>query len=154
MMDNKTNIAVAELMQKFEQDCKARGLRLTHQRLEIFKEMAKYPDHPSAEDIYANVRRRLKTISLDTVYRTIATFEENGLVRRVQVLDNKARFDTNTTAHHHLVCTACQSIEDFYWQDFDKIKLPQTITEWGIIDSKHVELRGLCRKCKRKLNRA
>ncbi len=145
---NRTNIS--ELMENFEQVCKARGLRITHQRAEIFYELAKYPGHPKIENVFRQVRKRLKTLSLDTIYRTIAAFEKNGLIKRVQILDNSARFDINLSVHHHLVCTRCKRIEDFYWPDFDEIKLPTEIGGWGKIYSKHVEIRGLCRDCRTK----
>ncbi len=111
--------------------------------------MAKYPGHPTAENVFGRVRKRLKTISLDTVYRTIALFEKNGLVRRVQMLDNSARFDTNLSIHHHLICTRCKSIEDFYWPDFDQMRLPSSAIRWGDIYSRHIEVRGLCKNCKK-----
>ena len=147
MKNNKKD--VSELMEGFEQVCRIKGLRVTHQRQEIFAEFARFNGHPTAENIFNRVRKRLTTISLDTVYRTIATFEEYGLVKRVQILDNLARFDINLKIHHHLVCSRCKKIEDFYWPDFDRLSLPGSVNEWGDIEQKHVEIRGLCRNCKK-----
>lgn len=141
---------ISSLMKGFEQVCKSKGLRITHQRSEIFHTLAEYPGHPTAENVFSRVRTRLKTISLDTVYRTIATFEEHGLIKRVHILNSTARFDVNLSIHHHLVCTRCNKIEDFYWPDFDKMKLPDSVRHWSKINSKHVEMRGLCRECKTK----
>ena len=137
-------------IERFENACRERKLKITQQRLEVFRELARYPGHPTADDIYGRVSRRLKTISLDTVYRTIATFEERGVVSRVQVLDDRGRFDSNLAVHHHMVCTKCKKIEDFYWPAFDEMHVPNTIGSWGEIDSRHVELRGLCKDCRRK----
>ena len=138
---------IPELMNGFEQVCKDVGLRITHQRLEIFEEFIKYPGHPTAENVFNKVRKKLKTISLDTVYRTILTFEKYGLIKRVQIIDNVSRFDINITVHHHLVCTKCKKIEDFYWPDFDNLNLPETTGDWSSIESRHVEIRGLCQDC-------
>ena len=104
---------IHEPLQRFERICRAKGLRLTHQRSEIYRELAKYPGHPTAENVFKKVRKRLKTISLDTVYRTITTFENYGLIKRIQIFDNTARFDINISVHHHLVCIKCKKIEDF-----------------------------------------
>ena len=138
---------------QFEELCRRKGLRLTHQRLEILKELVADTSHPSAEDVYNRIVKRLPMISLDTVYRTIALFEEHGLVKRVEILDDRSRFDSNLEKHHHLVCVRCKRIEDFYWSNFDSLRAPNNISSWGIVQSKHVELRGLCKACMKKEKR-
>lgn len=145
-------INIDEMMESFETLCRSKGLKITHQRLEIFRAMAEHADHPTTEHIYHLVRKQLKTISLDTVYRTIATFEEYGLIKRVHHIDNATRFDINVHNHHHLVCTRCHKIEDFSWPDFDLMKLPQDVSRWGQIDVKHAVINGLCADCSKKKN--
>ena len=140
----------AKMMDNFEKVCKSKGLRLTHQRTEIFRALLKNSNHPTTENIFNQVRKHLKTISLDTVYRTIATFEEYGLIKRVHHIDNATRLDINISNHHHLVCSKCNKIEDFYWPDFDLMKPPNAISHWGRIDVKHVVISGLCSDCKKK----
>lgn len=144
----QTTADISSTMDRFERVCKDRGLRITHQRVEIFKSLLKQPDHPTTEEIYQQVRRNLKTISLDTVYRTIALFEEYGLIKRVPHIDNTTRFDINIANHHHLVCSNCNRIEDFNWPDFDRMAPPATTAQWGQIESKQVVISGLCTRCK------
>jgi len=145
--------AVINKLEHFKQILKEHGLRLTHQRVVILSELLSDGGHPSAEDIYERAVKRLPTISLDTVYRTIACFENYGIVKRVQVLDDKGRFDSNLDIHHHLVCKRCKKIEDFYWPAFDGLNIPGGLKGWGEVESKCVELRGLCRECRRKVKR-
>lgn len=133
----------------FERLCRAKGLRVTQQRIEIFKALLRQANHPTVEDVYAQVRKRLKTISLDTVYRTIATFVEHDLVQRVHHIDNATRLDINTAGHHHLVCSRCKRIEDFYWPDFDRLKPPKSIAHWNRTQIKHVVISGVCASCSR-----
>lgn len=147
---SNNGVDISQMMDSFEKVCKAKGLRITHQRTEIFKALLKHANHPTTENVFNQVRKHLRTISLDTVYRTIATFEKNGLIKKVQFIDNATRFDINLTVHHHLVCTKCNKIEDFYWPDFDKMDPPKSISQWGRIESKHVVINGLCSSCKRK----
>lgn len=129
------------------------GLRLTHQRLEILRVLAADSSHPSVEQIYDRVVKRVPTISLDTVYRTITSFEKYGAVKRVEVLDDKSRFDTNPQHHHHLICKRCKRIEDFHWPAFDRLDVPDKLNAWGMVDSKQVEIRGLCSDCRGKTKR-
>ena len=147
---SKNDINVSQVMNGYEQVCKAKGLRITHQRTEIFKTMLIHTDHPTIENVFNQVRKNLTTISLDTVYRTISTFEEYGLIKRVYHLDNVTRYDINITNHHHLVCSKCSKIEDFYWPDFDQMEPPKSILQWGDIEMKHVVINGLCSTCKKK----
>ena len=134
----------------FQEMCKKAGIRLTHQRLELFREMAVAKDHPSAEAIYERIRPKMPTISLDTVYRTLATFERHGIIVRMQALGERSRYDSNPSPHHHLVCIGCKRIQDFKWPLFDQTRVPAKIKEWGSVNSLHVELRGLCRECLKK----
>jgi Fur family peroxide stress response transcriptional regulator len=147
MKSNKVDISL--MMESFERVCRAKGLRITHQRIEIFKALLKHTNHPTIEDVFDRVRRHLKTISLDTVYRTISTFEEYGLIRRVHHVDSATRLDVNISDHHHLVCKKCNEIEDFYWPDFDRLKPPKSISHWDQIEFKHVVMSGLCSNCKK-----
>jgi len=149
MKNNRVNIP--EMMDGFEEVCKARGLRITHQRTEIFKALLKHPHHPTTEDVFNQLRKYLKTISLDTVYRTIATFEEYGLIRKVYHTDSATRFDANISKHHHLVCSNCNKIEDFYWPEFDRMKPPKSVSHWSRIEVKQVVINGLCSSCKEEL---
>jgi len=136
-----------EKLKKFEQLCRENGIKLTHQRMEIFREVVSSDSHPSVEEIYNKLKSKLPMISLDTVYRTLSTFENIGIISKVSVSDNKGRFDSNLIPHHHLLCTRCKGILDFYWPTFDTIKVPSKAKKWGKILSKQVELRGICEDC-------
>ena len=130
--------------------CEKEGLKLTHQRLEILRELDKATDHPSAETIHMRVQARIPTISLDTTYRTLSTFERYGLVSKVQVHDDRARFCGDPSPHHHVYCKGCKEIADFPWDDLDGVTLPAEIMNWGHISSKTLILEGMCNRCLKK----
>ncbi|MEQ8170083.1 MAG: transcriptional repressor [Candidatus Eremiobacterota bacterium] len=133
-----------ELLKK---SCNDYGVKLTYQKVEIFREILKSTDHPSVEDIYNRVKENIPTISIDTVYRTLNTFYAWRLISRVHVLSEKARFDPNTDLHHHMLCIKCKKLWDFYWPEFYSIDLPKEVKEWGNIDGKFTEIRGICNDC-------
>ena len=147
--DEKNRELLEHEFDAFRKVCKGRGIKFTQQRFEIFLEVMKAGDHPSAEDIYRRVRDRLPSISLDTIYRTLTTLESYGLIGRVQVVD-KTRFDPNLKIHHHLICSVCKSLTDFYWPDFDDMKPPPGMETWGHPEAKHVQIVGVCSKCSSK----
>lgn len=134
-------------MRDFEQACRAAGLKLTHQRLEIYRELAMSTDHPSTESLYKRLKKKLPTISLDTIYRTLSTLEEKNLIKRVQTVDSQARFEAQMTQHHHLICDKCKQIIDFQWKGFDDAGLPEEVAQIGQIRNKNVILLGICREC-------
>jgi Fur family peroxide stress response transcriptional regulator len=134
-------------LRAFEQACRKVGLKLTHQRLEIFRELAVACDHPSAETLYKRLQKRMPTLSLDTVYRTLATFEKHHLITKVETVESQARFEADMDLHHHAICRQCGAITDFNWNSFDAVQLPKEISGWGRIDKKNITLHGICGKC-------
>ncbi len=139
-----------DLLDRFRNLCQKFGIKLTYQRLEIFRVLLSSEDHPTAEEVYARVKQKVPTISLDTIYRTLSTFEELGLVKRIYLFDDKARFDPNTRPHYHLVCLRCHKIIDFEWPEVHKLKFPREISQWGEVKNFYLEVHGLCRDCLRK----
>ncbi len=128
--------------------CRRHGIKATQQRMEILRELAGTEAHPDAETVYNSVRRRVPAISLDTVYRTLKLFETKGVIVRMGAMKERARFDANTSRHHHFVCTQCGLVRDFYDDAFSSLKAPQEVPDMGCVDSVYVELRGLCRSCR------
>jgi Fur family peroxide stress response transcriptional regulator len=137
----------AERILAFKEVCKKEGLKITHQRLEVFKELLNSKDHPSVETLYRRLLRKLPTISLDTIYRTLTTLELHGLVTRVQTLESQARFEGRIDNHHHVICKKCGKITDFHWELLDAATLPDEIVKWGRIERKNITLHGLCKEC-------
>ena len=131
----------------FVEVCRRQGVKATHQRTEILRELAGTHEHPDAETIFGRVRQRIPAVSLDTVYRTLKLLEEKGVIGRVGSMRDRTRFDANTDRHHHFVCSECGLIADFYSDVLDRFPAPREVAEMGSVDGVYVELRGRCRKC-------
>ena len=144
-----TEEQVQKRLTEFADACRQRGIKATHQRTEILRELAGTEEHPDAETVYNSVRNRMPAISLDTVYRTLKLFEEKGIIVRMGAMKERARFDANTSRHHHFVCRQCGLIRDFYDEAFNSLKAPQVVPEMGCVDAVYVELRGLCQTCRK-----
>ena len=138
---------VEERLAAFAGHCRKAGLKATHQRIEIYRELATTEEHPDADTVYERVRKRIPALSLDTVYRTLRMLEEKGVISRVGSLGERTRFDANTDRHHHFVCCECGMIGDFYSDVLDRFPVPREVAEMGSVDGVYVELRGRCRKC-------
>jgi len=138
---------ISRSLDQFRRICQEAGLRLTPQRLAIFHEITAARDHPSAEEVHERLKGRMPSLSLDTVYRTLATLDDAGVVSKVQANDGRLRYDGNPEAHHHLVCKDCSRVHDFAWPGADRLRLPPEADGWGRIDRCQVELRGVCAEC-------
>ena len=145
------NTAMPQEFGRFEAACREHGLKVTHQRTEVFRAVLEAKSHPSVEDIYGVVNIRIPSISLDTVYRTLDTFSTIGIVKRFMSADGRYRFDTNLDQHQHLVCMKCGKIEDVHWDGFERLNLPE-IDGWRMVSVASVEIHGLCRECQAKAN--
>jgi len=134
-------------MTRFNEECRKSGAKLTHQRMEIFREVAQTCDHPDVEKVYQGVRERMPTISLDTVYRTLWWLKELGLITTLGPPRERTRFDANLNRHHHFVCVKCGLTRDFYSDKLDKLTLPESVQSIGQAETTQVEVKGVCLKC-------
>ena len=140
-------IDVEQRMARFEEACRNSGAKLTHQRMEIFREVAQTADHPDAEKVFQGVRERMPTVSQDTVYRTLWWLKELGLITTLGPPRERTRFDANLSRHHHFVCIQCGLTQDFYSDDFNKLKLPESLQSIGSAEMTQVEVKGICLNC-------
>jgi Fur family transcriptional regulator, peroxide stress response regulator len=140
----------AQEMLEFREMCEGAGLAVTHQRQVIFEILKHMHGHPSPEEVYARVRRRIPSISLATVYKNLHVFIESGIFHEVSLHHGSLRVETNHRPHHHLVCTACKSISDIDAHELGLAtkygKLPG-----GFLAQRYaVDVLGLCAECQQK----
>ena len=143
-LDSET---IQKRMSHFKKSLTLAGIKLTHQRLEIFREVAATDEHPDVETIFKGVRKRIPTISLDTVYRTLWLLFDLGIISTLGPPRGKTRFDANMNRHHHFVCVKCGMTRDFYSEEWNKLSIPDSVNKLGIVKNTHVELSGLCKNC-------
>ncbi|UCC41740.1 MAG: transcriptional repressor [Candidatus Aminicenantes bacterium] len=134
-------------MDFFREKCKVNNLKVTPQRLVIYKELFVSKDHPNAEVLYNRVKDIIPDISFDTVNRTLLTFSKIGIVNIVEGYGEPRRFDPDIENHHHFRCIKCDSIIDFDYHPYKDISVPGDIKKRFIVLNKKVLLEGYCNKC-------
>lgn len=137
----------AAITKYFKMACTKASLKVTHQRLKIYLELLRSDDHPTAETLFKPLRHKMPTLSLDTVYRTLGTFEHHGLIRRVKTVQSQARYEAEMKQHHHFICNSCGTVTDFDWPGFDHSLLPDEVLKFGSITERTVTISGICSKC-------
>ena len=127
-----------------------RKLRITRQRRAILDELGKTRAHPTADAVFARVRRRLPRISLATVYRNLLLLAERGMIQVLEQGGSPRRFDGNRVLHDHVRCLRCGQVED------TGLSLPVAhgkaagAARGYRILGHRLELLGLCPECRTK----
>jgi Fur family ferric uptake transcriptional regulator len=122
--------------------------RMTRQRTIVLEELCKAKTHPTADELYAAVRKRLPKVSLGTVYRNLEYLNRAGSVRRLDSGAGPNRFDGDLSEHCHARCVGCGRIDDVIGGDFDPLDIGTVKTVNGFeIHERKVEFLALCPRC-------
>lgn len=139
-----------EKLDAFRSRCVQTGLKITPQRLAVYKVLLETTKHPSAEMVHSTLRRTFPCISLDTVNRTLLTLNQIEAAVIVEGSGEPKRFDANLQAHQHFKCVKCKRIIDFHHKPFDNITVPADIERKFTVLRKTVYLEGFCDLCSKK----
>lgn len=124
-------------------ELRTNGVRLTPQRQWILRYLKQTKDHPTAEQIFQEINQALGGISLATVYNTLHTFAEMGIIQELSYGDGSSRFDGNEKQHAHFVCENCG-----FLTDVESPVIGSVPTATGFkMRSYRIEFYGLCREC-------
>ena len=123
--------------------------RTSKKRSAIYEALCNTTAHPSAEQIYTQLKPEIPDLSLGTVYRNLAMFKQDGEIVSVGTVAGLERFDGNTAPHAHFVCTKCTDVidvpQDELPQDF--IRSAEAVIG-GEIAAYQLSYYGVCPKCK------
>jgi Fur family transcriptional regulator, peroxide stress response regulator len=121
--------------------------RLTRYRKAVLETLRSTHDHPTAADVFHLVRRRRPGVAYATIYNALNWLERGGLIARIKLADEAARYDPIVERHDHLVCSSCGALKDV------TLRLPSRV--WAHVargtrfrvDGYRTELFGLCARC-------
>lgn len=126
-----------------------KGLKLTSQRLAIYKFILSRRDHPTAEQIYQELRNEHPTISLGTIYKTLHLLEELGLVQELGFNEGSVRYDPDMELHINVVCSKCGKIYDYKAENVKKL-WSAIISDLGIKPKgQRIDIYYECDDCKK-----
>jgi Fur family transcriptional regulator, peroxide stress response regulator len=129
----------------FEKLCRSRGIRVTPQRLAVYRALAEDLAHPTAESVYARLTSQLPGLSQATIYRTLQFLEDENLIRRVSSPGAIGRFDANIDPHQHLLCRLCGSLKDISIPALHSAVIPRV--SGFTVEELDIRLVGLCNTC-------
>ena len=123
--------------------CRERNWKRTAQRRAVFQYLCGNREHPTVEAVWHGVRAALPNVSLDSVYRILDDFADTGLVRRLEGA-KAVRYDADTAAHEHFLCSRCGKMYDFVSPGVDAAAL---CCAFGRVDSVELTVYGVCNEC-------
>ncbi|MCK4539143.1 MAG: transcriptional repressor [Candidatus Krumholzibacteria bacterium] len=125
------------------------GKRMTRQRRIILDDIRKNRIHPTADEVYKSVRKRLPRISLGTVYRNLDLLARTGEIRKISIAGKQMRFDGDKSDHMHITCVRCGKLTDIPDDPRYCDVCRETLADSGfVLQSVSVELFGVCPDCR------
>lgn len=107
--------------QQIREKIAAAGLKVTLQRVAVLEALTSRSDHPTADEVIRYLQERYPGIATGTVYKTLDTFVNKGIVEKVKVDSDKMRYDAFTDKHHHLYSVDDNEIGDYYDKELDEL---------------------------------
>jgi len=129
-------------------------VRKTKQREVILDELVRLRAHPSADELYGRVKKRLPRISLGTVYRNLDMLAREGIIQKLETAGSQKRFDGDTGDHRHIRCVSCGRIDDLA-AGADRARCDARVargTGYRVL-GRRVEYLGICPACGKKTGR-
>ena len=119
-----------ESKERIMEEFRRKGFRATPQRIAIAQIVLNSKDHPTAEQIYQEVKKKYPTLSPATVYQTLHLLTEIGLLQELGFSDRVSRYDPDTSPHINIICRNCGKIQDYQAESIKKL-WNQIIKELG-----------------------
>jgi len=121
--------------------------RMTDQRRVILEELRNTKSHPTADELYRDVRKRLPKISLGTVYRNLDILNKAEMIKKLDFGSGQSRYDADLSNHYHVRCIDCNRVVDVL--DFPSLQYDSELlvrTDFEIVGHS-LEFLGICPEC-------
>lgn len=137
-----------ESVQTLQKKFKDAGLRLTRQRILVYRYLTSAHHHPSAQQVYADLQKSMPKLSLATVYNTLDVLVDHGLVQHLgSAFDDTIHYDSDMSPHINLICTECHSIYDQPLNTPGEMTVKMIESTGFKVSGSRIVYYGRCRTC-------
>lgn len=119
------------------------GIKPSVQRIAIMEYLMEHRTHPSAEEIYGILSRRIPTLSKTTVYNTLKLFTEQGALQVLGIDERNIRYDIDISRHAHFICIGCGKVYDLAVEGIERLSLKEEF----FMTEMHLYYKGYCKYC-------
>ncbi len=124
---------------------KEHGISVSNQRVKILEYLIGNKDHPTADNIYNDLKKQVPVISKATVYNTLNLLVDKGILSKMTADKFETRYDTVVEPHGHFVCSKCNRIFNFPYQYSNEYE----DLEGFKVYTAEIVLKGICKECKK-----
>ncbi len=126
-------------------------LKVTPKRISIYNFLASTTSHPTAEEVYNQIKEEHPSMSLATVYKTLDTFSSKGMILEINTNLGYSRYDANTSLHAHLFCNECQTLVDGEMKMSNNDLMRKVKNQKGFkLENVKLLICGTCEECSKK----
>lgn len=139
-------------MEKYVKLLKEKNLKITHHRIAILTYLDQHRTHPTADEIYTQLKKTNPSLSKTTVYNSLEMLKKQGIIMSLSICKSESRYDFDSDIHHHFFCNQCNRIYDIDYKCPNIEKIHNKIQEEGhkIVET-HGYFKGICKNCLKKL---
>jgi len=123
------------------------NITVTNQRLSILSYLLRLDGHPTAEEIYEDLKDQLPILSKATVYNTLQTLVKEDVLEELTIEKERARYQLKSEAHPHFYCTKCKTIKNLSIDLPEELKVKQV--DEHSVNKVQCWFVGICKGCKK-----
>lgn len=134
-------------MEKYVKILKDNNMKITSHRINVLRYLDKHCTHPTADQIYTDLKTNNPSLSKTTVYNALDALESHGIIQAITISGSELHYDITHEMHHHFYCKKCGKIIDI------ELCCPNInkMSEYGHeIEEVHGYIKGICKKCIKK----
>ena len=132
-------------------DLRKRKIRLTSQRLIVLQYMMTHQNHPTAEDVYNDLKGTVNNISISTVYNSLKFLTKYTSINELTYDDRSIHFDYFHKEHYHAVCTRCGKVFDVDYSDYPALFRQLRRASGFEISKIEINIQGICPNCQKRV---
>jgi Fur family transcriptional regulator, peroxide stress response regulator len=122
------------------------GVKPSLHRMKVLEYLMRMKNHPTVDTIYKNISDDIPTLSKTTVYNTLKTFQESGIVQAITIEDNEVKYDATIDKHAHFKCSRCGELFDL---PIDTKVLHIKSVGGHLIKESQLYFKGICKSCQK-----
>jgi len=134
-------------LDKYVEILKNNNLKITHHRLEILKYLDTHSTHPTADEIYSELKKKNPALSKTTIYNALETLQKNRLVQYLTISSLEQRYEIKNKMHHHFLCKKCKKIIDI---EISCPNINKILKQGHLVEEVHGYFKGYCKECLKK----
>ena len=134
-------------LEKYVELLKSNNLKITHQRLAILRYLDTHMTHPTADEIYSELKKKNPALSKTTIYNALETLQKNNLVQNLTISSSEQRYEIKEKMHHHFLCKKCGKITDI---EITCPNINKILKQGHHVIEVHGYFKGYCKECLKK----